>query len=86
MDIYYIIAPSAASSNLSRYDGVKYGFRGDNNENSRSSMIQSRSLGFGEVKEDYDRNLYPFCWILRCILQKAQQIRTLVVKEFDDAF
>ena len=53
MDIYYIIAPSEASSNLSSYDGVKYGFRGDNKDNSRSSMIQSRSEGFGdEVKEE----------------------------------
>ena len=88
MDIYYIIAPSEASSNLSRYDGVKYGFRGDNNENSRSSMIQSRSLGFGdEVKRRIMIGTYTLsAGYYDAYYKKAQQIRTLVVKEFDEAF
>ena len=88
MDIYYIIAPSEASSNLSRYDGVKYGFRGDNNDNSRSSMIQSRSLGFGdEVKRRIMIGTYTLsAGYYDAYYKKAQQIRTLVVKEFDEAF
>ena len=88
MDIYYIIAPSEASSNLSRYDGVKYGFRGDNKDNSRASLIQSRSLGFGdEVKRRIMIGTYTLsAGYYDAYYKKAQQIRTLVVKEFDEAF
>tara|TARA_Y100001970_G_C14196951_1_gene838683 strand:+ start:286 stop:1746 length:1461 start_codon:yes stop_codon:yes gene_type:complete len=88
MDIYYIIAPSEASSNLSRYDGVKYGYRGNNSENSRSSMIQSRSEGFGdEVKRRIMIGTYTLsAGYYDAYYKKAQQIRTLVVREFNEAF
>ena len=88
MDIYYIIAPSEASSNLSRYDGVKYGYRGENNENSRSSMVNSRSKGFGdEVKRRIMIGTYTLsAGYYDAYYKKAQQIRTLVVREFDEAF
>jgi len=88
MDIYYIIAPSEASSNLSRYDGVKYGFRSSNTENSRASLIESRSKGFGdEVKRRIMIGTYTLsAGYYDAYYKKAQQIRTLVVKEFNDAF
>ncbi|HBE18299.1 MAG TPA: Asp-tRNA(Asn)/Glu-tRNA(Gln) amidotransferase GatCAB subunit A, partial [Cyanobacteria bacterium UBA11367] len=48
---YYIIAPSEASANLARYDGVKYGFRSDNPDNLLSMYKKTRATGFGaEVK------------------------------------
>ena len=88
MDVYYIIAPSEASSNLSRYDGVKYGFRGENKDNSRSSMINSRTEGFGdEVKRRIMIGTYTLsAGYYDAYYKKAQQIRTLVVREFDEAF
>tara|TARA_B100001996_G_scaffold375416_1_gene355329 strand:+ start:51 stop:1511 length:1461 start_codon:yes stop_codon:yes gene_type:complete len=88
MDIYYIIAPSEASSNLSRYDGVKYGYRSATQENSRSSLVDSRSEGFGdEVKRRIMIGTYTLsAGYYDAYYKKAQQIRTLVVDEFNNAF
>ena len=88
MDVYYIIAPSEASSNLSRYDGVKYGFRSTNKDNSRASLLETRSQGFGdEVKRRIMIGTYTLsAGYYDAYYKKAQQIRTLIVKEFDDAF
>jgi len=88
MDIYYIIAPSEASSNLSRYDGVKYGYRSATKENSRSSLVDSRSEGFGdEVKRRIMIGTYTLsAGYYDAYYKKAQQIRTLVVDEFNNAF
>ena len=88
MDVYYIIAPSEASSNLSRYDGVKYGFRSYSQNNSRESLVDTRSEGFGEeVKRRIMIGTYTLsAGYYDAYYKKAQQIRTLIVKEFEDAF
>ena len=88
MDVYYIIAPSEASSNLSRFDGVKYGFRSENDNNSRSSLIDSRTEGFGdEVKRRIMIGTYTLsAGYYDAYYKKAQQIRTLIIDEFNDRF
>ena len=88
MDVYYIIAPSEASSNLSRYDGVKYGHRSSTDENSRASLVDSRSEGFGdEVKRRIMIGTYTLsAGYYDAYYKKAQQIRTLIVEEFENAF
>ena len=88
MDVYYIIAPSEASSNLSRYDGVKYGYRSSNENNSRESLVDTRSEGFGEeVKRRIMIGTYTLsAGYYDAYYKKAQQIRTLVVNEFKNAF
>ena len=88
LDVYYIIAPSEASSNLSRFDGVKYGFRSENDNNSRSSLIDSRTEGFGdEVKRRIMIGTYTLsAGYYDAYYKKAQQIRTLIINEFNDRF
>ena len=88
MDVYYIIAPSEASSNLSRFDGVKYGHRSDDDTNSISSLIASRSEGFGdEVKRRIMIGTYTLsAGYYDAYYKKAQQIRTLIIKEFSEVF
>jgi len=85
--VYYIIAPSEASANLARYDGVKYGFsyRGDT---MWESMEKTRENGFGpEVKRRIMIGTYALsagyydAWYL-----KAQKVRTLIRREFDAVF
>ena len=88
LDVYYIIAPSEASSNLSRFDGVKYGYRSGNEDNSRSSLIDSRTEGFGdEVKRRIMIGTYTLsAGYYDAYYKKAQQIRTLIIEEFDSKF
>ena len=88
LDVYYIIAPSEASSNLSRFDGVKYGYRSGNEDNSRSSLIDSRTEGFGdEVKRRIMIGTYTLsAGYYDAYYKKAQQIRTLIIEEFDTKF
>jgi len=85
---YYIIAPAEASSNLARYDGVKYGFRADKN-NSLDEMYElTRSEGFGkEVK----RRILIGTYVLSAgyydaYYLKAQKVRKLIADDFDIAF
>ena len=88
LDVYYIIAPSEASSNLSRFDGVKYGYRSSNEDNSKSSLIDSRTEGFGdEVKRRIMIGTYTLsAGYYDAYYKKAQQIRTLIIKEFSEKF
>ncbi len=86
--VYYIIAPSEASANLARYDGVKYGFSYKNAENMWQAMEKTRELGFGaEVKRRIMIGTYALsagyydAWYL-----KAQKVRTIIRREFDRAF
>lgn len=85
--VYYIIAPSEASANLARYDGVKYGYsyRGDT---MWESMEKTRENGFGpEVKRRIMIGTYALsagyydAWYV-----KAQKVRTLIRREFDNIF
>jgi len=86
--VYYIIAPSEASANLARYDGVKYGFSYKDTDNMWEAMEKTREHGFGaEVKRRIMIGTYALsagyydAWYL-----KAQKVRTLIRREFDQAF
>ncbi len=84
---YYIVAPAEASSNLARYDGVKYGFRAEG-ENLIDMYEKTRSQGFGdEVK----RRIMIGTYVLSsgyydAYYLKAQKVRKLIKNDFDDAF
>ncbi|MFQ4137115.1 Asp-tRNA(Asn)/Glu-tRNA(Gln) amidotransferase subunit GatA [Nodosilinea sp. PGN35] len=84
---YYIIAPSEASSNLARYDGVKYGVR--NNSDSLMSMYtKTRAEGFGaEVKRRIMIGTYALsAGYYDAYYLKAQKVRTLIKQDFEAAF
>ncbi len=85
---YYVIAPSEASANLARYDGVKYGFRSDDEQNLIQMTSRSRALGFGnEVKRRILIGTYALsAGYVDAYYKKAQQVRTLIRRDFDDAF
>ena len=84
---YYIVAPAEASSNLARYDGVKYGFR-VNGENLNDMYEKTRSEGFGdEVK----RRIMIGTYVLSsgyydAYYLKAQKVRKLIKNDFDEAY
>ncbi|MBW4621848.1 MAG: Asp-tRNA(Asn)/Glu-tRNA(Gln) amidotransferase subunit GatA [Cyanosarcina radialis HA8281-LM2] len=85
---YYIIAPSEASANLARYDGVKYGFRTPNPENLLEMYYQTRAAGFGtEVKRRIMVGTYTLsAGYYDAYYLKAQKVRTLIKEDFDKAF
>lgn len=85
---YYIIAPAEASSNLARYDGVKYGLRVPKTRDLMSMYRQSRSQGFGaEVKRRIMLGTYVLsAGYYEAYYKKASQVRTLIRKDFLDAF
>ena len=86
--IYYLIAPSEASSNLARYDGVKYGYRSKDGENLLEMYINTRSQGFGqEVKRRIMLGTYALsAGYYDAYYRKASQGRTLIRKDFEEAF
>ena len=85
---YYIIACAEASSNLGRFDGIRYGHRTENFTNLKELYRNSRSEGFGpEVKRRIILGTYVLSsGYYDAYYKKAQQVRTLVKKEFDKAF
>ena len=85
---YYIIACAEASSNLGRFDGIRYGHRSEKSENLRDIYINSRSEGFGpEVKRRIILGTYVLSsGYYDAYYKKAQKVRTLVAKEFEKAF
>jgi aspartyl-tRNA(Asn)/glutamyl-tRNA(Gln) amidotransferase subunit A len=85
---YYILAPSEASSNLARYDGVKYGYRTPQWSNLRDMYMRTRDEGFGaEVKRRIMLGTYALsAGYYEAYYKKAQQIRTLIRRDFADAF
>jgi len=85
---YYVIAPSEASANLARYDGVKYGFRSDEEKSLIEMTSKSRAQGFGsEVKRRILIGTYALsAGYVDAYYKKAQQVRTLIRKDFDEAF
>ncbi len=85
---YYIIAPSEASANLARYDGVKYGFRAEEGENLLDMYCKTRAAGFGaEVKRRIAVGTYALsAGYYDAYYLKAQKARTLIKKDFDAAF
>ena len=85
---YYVISSAEASSNLSRFDGVKYGFRAADASDPESLIINSRSEGFGQ---EVQRRILLGTFALSAgyydaYYKKAQQVRTLIRQEFDRAF
>jgi aspartyl-tRNA(Asn)/glutamyl-tRNA(Gln) amidotransferase subunit A len=86
--VYYIIAPSEASANLARYDGVKYGFRDDTGTTMWEDMERTRSGGFGtEVKRRIMLGTYALsAGYYDAYYLKAQKVRTLINREFQEAF
>ncbi|HEY9696933.1 MAG TPA: Asp-tRNA(Asn)/Glu-tRNA(Gln) amidotransferase subunit GatA [Trichocoleus sp.] len=85
---YYIIAPSEASANLARYDGVKYGFRTENPDNLLNMYTQTRAEGFGaEVKRRIMIGTYALsAGYYDAYYLKAQKVRTLIKRDFEQAF
>jgi aspartyl-tRNA(Asn)/glutamyl-tRNA(Gln) amidotransferase subunit A len=86
--VYYIIAPSEASANLSRYDGVKYGYSYEGPGNMWDAMEKTRQFGFGsEVKRRIMLGTYALsAGYYDAYYLKAQRVRTLIRREFDEAF
>jgi aspartyl-tRNA(Asn)/glutamyl-tRNA(Gln) amidotransferase subunit A len=86
--IYYIIATAEASSNLARYDGVKYGFRSREYRDLLEMYSQSRAKGFGqEVKRRIILGTYVLsAGYYDAYYRKASQVRTLMRKDFEEAF
>ena len=84
---YYILATSEASSNLARYDGVKYGLRVEGKDLMELYM-NTRSQGFGaEVKRRIMLGTYALSsGYYEAYYKKAQQVRTLIKKDFEDVF
>ncbi len=86
--VYYIIAPSEASANLARYDGVKYGFSYQQGEGMWDNMEKTRGLGLGpEVKRRIMIGTYALSsGYYDAYYLKAQKVRTVIRREFDAAF
>lgn len=86
--IYYIVATAEASSNLARYDGVKYGYRTKDAQNLLEMYTKTRAEGFGdEVKRRIMLGTYALSsGYYDAYYKKAQQLRRLVKNDFDKAF
>lgn len=85
---YYVIAPSEASSNLARYDGVRYGFRAPEADNLMEMYRKTRSAGFGaEVQRRIIIGTYALsAGYYDAYYGKASQVRTLIMDDFRKAF
>ncbi|MDA9068355.1 Asp-tRNA(Asn)/Glu-tRNA(Gln) amidotransferase subunit GatA [Gammaproteobacteria bacterium] len=85
---YYSIAPAECSSNLSRFDGVRFGYRADNTGDLNDLYIKSRSEGFGdEVKRRILIGTYALsAGYYDAYYKKAQQVRRLIKNDFELAF
>jgi aspartyl-tRNA(Asn)/glutamyl-tRNA(Gln) amidotransferase subunit A len=88
LSVYYIIAPSEASSNLSRFDGVRYGYRNTEQKTLRAMYRKSRAEGFGnEVKRRIMIGTYCLsAGYYDAYYEKAQKVRTLIINDFKKAF
>jgi aspartyl-tRNA(Asn)/glutamyl-tRNA(Gln) amidotransferase subunit A len=84
---YYLIAPSEVSSNLARFDGMRYGLRAGGGS-AEEVMAASREAGFGaEVKRRIMLGTYALSsGYYDAYYGKAQQVRTLIIRDFDNAF
>jgi len=85
---YYIIATAEASSNLARYDGVRYGLRAEGADNLKKMFTETRQQGFGE---EVKRRIMLGTYVLSSgyyddFYLKAQKVRTLIKNDFDQLF
>jgi aspartyl-tRNA(Asn)/glutamyl-tRNA(Gln) amidotransferase subunit A len=88
LDVYYVVAPAEASSNLARFDGVQYGLRDTSAENLIDMYKKSRQAGFGKETK---RRIMLGTYVLSsgyydAYYKKAQKVRTLIKNDFDRAF
>lgn len=86
--VYYVIAPAEASSNLSRFDGVRYGFRAENYTDLQDMYRKTRSEGFGE---EVQRRILVGTYVLShgyydAYYIQAQKIRRLIAEDYENAF
>lgn len=86
--VYYILAPAEASSNLARYDGIRYGHRAKGDLDLKDLYAKSRSEGFGR---EVQRRILVGTYVLSsgfydAFYVKAQKVRSLIVKDFYAAF
>jgi aspartyl-tRNA(Asn)/glutamyl-tRNA(Gln) amidotransferase subunit A len=86
--VYYVLAPAEASSNLSRFDGVRYGFRAESYADLTDMYEQTRARGFGE---EVKRRIMIGTYVLShgyydAYYIKAQKIRRLIAQDFTEAF
>jgi len=89
LSAYYLIAPSEASSNLARYDGVRYGFRAPGEHaDSIAMMSATRGQGFGpEVKRRIMLGTYALsAGYYEAYYGQAQKVRTLIIRDYEAAF
>ncbi len=88
LNVYYIIAPSEASSNLSRFDGVRYGYRDKSAKTLRKMYQMTRAQGFGEeVKRRIMIGTYCLsAGYYDAYYEKALKVRTLIINDFNKAF
>lgn len=86
--VYYIIQPAEVASNLSRYDGIRYGFRSENSENLGDLFSNTRSEGF--MKENKRRimigNFVLSSGSYDAYFLKAAKARTMIIREYEQAF
>lgn len=88
LPMYYVIADAEASSNLGRFDGIRYGYRSEKFENLWDIYKNSRSEGFGnEVKRRIILGTYVLsAGYYDAYYKKAQRVRTLIKNQFEEAF
>jgi aspartyl-tRNA(Asn)/glutamyl-tRNA(Gln) amidotransferase subunit A len=88
LSAYYLIAPAECSSNLARFDGVRYGHRASGARDIVEMNMRTRAEGFGdEVKRRIMLGTYALSsGYYDAYYGKAQQVRTLVIREFDKAY
>lgn len=86
--VYYILSSAEASSNLARYDGIRYGHRAENFEDAIDIYVKSRSEGFGdEVKRRIMLGTYALsAGYYDAYYKKALKVRTLIKQDFENAF
>lgn len=86
--VYYIICPAEVASNLSRYDGIRYGYHENGNESLDETYINNRTNGFGEEAK---RRIMVGTYVLSsgyydAYYKRAQTVRTKIINEFNEAF
>lgn len=86
--VYYIMASSEASSNLQRFDGIRYGYRSENVANLEDVYVNSRTEGFGdEVKRRIMLGTFSLsAGYYDAYFKKAGQVRTLIIDDFNKVF
>lgn len=86
--VYYIIASSEASSNLQRFDGIRYGFRAEDATNLDEIYVHTRSQGFGdEVKRRIMLGTFSLSsGYYDAYFKKAGQVRSLIIRDFEQVF